>query len=171
MSFAEHADLTRLLTAHAAALETIVRRYVDDPMERDDLRQEIAIALWRALPRFRGSAAERTYVLRIARNRAITHCLRLARRRALCNALPDDLAAPAPDTGEHDIESLRRTMFALIDQLPSIQRDVLALTAAGCTPTQIAARTGRNAGAVRVALHRARHLLRRWMTAPRERGQ
>jgi DNA-directed RNA polymerase specialized sigma24 family protein len=60
------ADLIRILAEHAVHIEAVVRRYVDDPMDRDDLRQEIAIAVWRAMPRFAGRATERTYVLRIA---------------------------------------------------------------------------------------------------------
>ncbi|NOT08648.1 MAG: RNA polymerase sigma factor [Gemmatimonadales bacterium] len=167
----DHADLARVLAEHSDDLEGLVRRYVDDPGERDDLRQEIAIACWRALPNFRGHATERTYVLRIARNRAISYCLRLARKRALFQTLPDDLAAPSPDSGEHDIAQVRRSLLAMIHQLPSLQRDVLVLSASGCTPSQIAAQTGRSAGAVRVALHRARRMLRRWMAAASEVGR
>src|SRR5207344_166101 len=40
---------------------------------------EIAVALWHALPTFRGGCAERTFVIRVAHNRALTH---VARRRA-----------------------------------------------------------------------------------------
>ena len=160
------ADLDRLLADHADDLEAIVRRYVDDPADQDDLRQEIAIALWHALPRFRGEASERTYVARVARNRAVTFCLRQARRRALFHELPEELAAPRPDTGELDLPRLRAAVAEALGQLPSAQRDVVALAAAGYTPVQIAERTGQSGGAVRVALHRARQSLRRWLHRP-----
>lgn len=153
----------RLLATHAADLEAIVRRYVDDPADRDDLRQEIAIALWRAMPRFRGAASERTYVARIARNRAVTFALRLARRRAVFEVLDDAAAAVRPDTGEHDLEALRARVGAALDDLPTGQREVLVLATAGCSPAQIAARTGRSPGAIRVTLHRARRAIRRWL--------
>ena len=50
------ADLTRILAEHAPDIEAVVRRYADDPMDRDDLRQEIAIAVWRAMRRPRKRA-------------------------------------------------------------------------------------------------------------------
>jgi len=90
MSSRSPANLQRILVAHATDIEAVVRRYVGDEMDRDDLRQEIAIAVWRALPRFLGESSERTYVLRIAQNRAISFRLRLARNRALFNDLGDD---------------------------------------------------------------------------------
>ena len=165
-SRASSPELDRLLADHADDLERIVRRYVDDEADRDDLRQEIAIALWHALPRFRREAGERTYVVRIAQNRAVTFCLRQARRRALFQDIPAELAAPRPDTGELDLPRLRAAVEAAMGQLPSAQRDVLALAAAVYTPVQIAERTGQTGGAVRVALHRARQSLRRWLHRP-----
>jgi RNA polymerase sigma-70 factor (ECF subfamily) len=153
----------RLLTTHADDLEAIVRRHADSEADRDDLRQEISIALWRAMPRFRGEASERTYVGRVALNRAITFRLRLARRRALLGPLDDDLAAPRADTGEHDHVRRRATLRDAVERLPAAQRELLAYAVAGHTPTQIAERTGRNAGAVRVALHRARAAVRAWL--------
>jgi DNA-directed RNA polymerase specialized sigma24 family protein len=45
---------------------------VDGVSPRDDLVQEIALAIWKAIPRFRGDSSERTWVYRIAHNVAIT---------------------------------------------------------------------------------------------------
>jgi hypothetical protein len=39
----------------------------------NDLLQEITFAIWRALPSFRGESSERTFIYRIAHNRALTH--------------------------------------------------------------------------------------------------
>lgn len=156
-------DLDRVLTAHAPDIEAVVRRYADDPMDRDDLRQEIAIAIWRAMPRFAGTASERTYVVRIAHNRASTFCLRRARNRALVPSLVDDDALVVTITGEHDRVQLADRLRDAMTRLPGGQREVLALAAAGHSPAEIARATGRNAGAVRVALHRARTTLRAWL--------
>jgi RNA polymerase sigma-70 factor, ECF subfamily len=155
------ASLQRILVAHASDIEAVVRRYVDDEMDRDDLRQEIAIAVWRALPRFLGQSSERTYVLRIAQNRAVSFRLRLARNRALFNALGDDDVAIASHSGEYDLQRAYAQVVDAMTKLPSSQHDVLSLAAAGYSPRQIASHTGRSAGAIRVALHRAREALRR----------
>lgn len=164
-------DFERLLTDHAEHIEAVVRRYADDPMERDDLRQEIAIAIWQAMPGFAGRSSERTYILRIAHNRAATFCLRRARNRALFSTITGDHPAESSVTGEHDRLHLTGLLDDALSRLPGAQRDVLSLAVAGHSPHEIAAATGRNAGAVRVALHRARTSLREWLRGTRkERG-
>ena len=82
MSSRSAAALQHILVTHAGDVDALVGRYVDDEMDRDDLRQEIAIAVWRAMPRFLGESSERTYVLRIAQNRAISFRLRWKRTRS-----------------------------------------------------------------------------------------
>ena len=65
------------------------------PADQDDLRQEISIAIWNALDRFRGDCSERTFLFRIAHNRGLSH---VARRRVVggeLQALADD--APSPE--------------------------------------------------------------------------
>jgi RNA polymerase sigma-70 factor, ECF subfamily len=171
LSMSTSGQIQRVLATHAADIEQIVRRYVDDESDRDDLRQEIAIALWNALPRFLGNSSERTYVLRIARNRAISFCLRAARRRALVRPITDDDPAPTPHSGEHDIEYLRVLLAAAVERLSSDQHHVLSLAAAGHSPREIADRTGRTVGAVRVAMHRIRRVLQSWRRGDAGRAQ
>jgi len=163
MSYRSPASLQRILVAHAADIEAVVCRYVDDEMDRDDLRQEIAIAVWRALPRFLGESSERTYIVRIAQNRAITFRLRLARNRALFNDLGDDDVAIGSHSGEYDLRRAYSQVMEAMTKLPTAQHDVLSLYAAGYSPRQIASQTGRSAGAIRVALHRAREAVRRML--------
>lgn len=131
-------------------------------MDRDDLRQEIAIAIWRAMPKFAGRASKRTYVVRIAHNRAATFCLRRVRNRALLPFTTGEQPV-VTITGEHDRNQLTDRVRDAMTRLPGMQREVLALAADGHSPNEIARATGRNAGAVRVALHRARATLREWL--------
>lgn len=53
---------------------------------QEDLTQDIALALWNALPSFHGECSERTFVYRIAHNRGVNH---LVRRRARSEPLTD----------------------------------------------------------------------------------
>jgi len=72
-------ELGRVLNTYAAALSRLAASYESRSALREELLQDIAFALWRALPSFRGEASEKTFVLRIATNRALSH---LAARRA-----------------------------------------------------------------------------------------
>ena len=77
--------LTALLTVHGSALTRLAASYVNATADRDDLVQDIVVAIWRALPRFRGECSERTFIFRIAHNRAIAympadHCIAPAPR-------------------------------------------------------------------------------------------
>ena len=68
--------------------------YTNSPSDRDDLFQDSALAIWKALPGFRGESAERTFIFRIAQNRAITF---ISQRRP--QSAPDeqiDLPDPGP---------------------------------------------------------------------------
>ena len=54
------AQLEKLLAEHGASVRRVARAYAAAPAEAADLAQEIAIALWHALPSFRGECSERT---------------------------------------------------------------------------------------------------------------
>lgn len=66
------ARFVALLTAHGPGLRRVARAYAARTDETEDLLQEIALALWRALPAFRGECSDRTFVFRVAHNRGIT---------------------------------------------------------------------------------------------------
>ncbi|PYP98059.1 MAG: RNA polymerase subunit sigma-70 [Gemmatimonadetes bacterium] len=154
----------------AAAIERVIRDwgdmlarvawgYVDSASDHDDLMQEILLALWRALPRFRGESSERTFALRVAHNRGITFAVR--RRRF--ERLPDDgqLTDPAPLAEERVIDEQRRErLFHGIRQLPEAQRQAVMLRLEGLSQREIAAVQGTSETNVGVRLTRARHALR-----------
>jgi RNA polymerase sigma-70 factor (ECF subfamily) len=157
-------EFSDLLARHHADLEGITCHFAAAPCDRDDLRQEIAIALWQAMPRFRGESSERTYVVRIARHRAFSFAMRHARRRALFAPLCDDLPLPQETDAALLQDALATLLARAMDELPVIQRRVLMLSGAGLDARHIALRLGATSGSVRVALHRARRRLRDALT-------
>jgi RNA polymerase sigma-70 factor (ECF subfamily) len=97
-------NFERLLTANAPALGRLAASYTHTAGDRDDLLQEIALAIWQALPRFRGECSERTFLFRIAHNRGIA---RVARTRAH-SALSDE-SIEAADPGPNPEAELSRS--------------------------------------------------------------
>jgi RNA polymerase sigma factor (sigma-70 family) len=157
----------RLLTANGPSLARLAATYTDTPSDRDDLLQEIAMALWQALPRFRGECTERTFLFRIATNRAIAY---LARRRAHVTEEAIEVPDPAPDpeTGllrEQRVERLRRA----IRQLPIVYRQAITLSLEGLGYGEIAEVLGISESNVGARLTRARQILRESLETGNER--
>src|SRR5690606_41804178 len=62
-----------LLAEHGPMLRRIAGSYEADPEVRRELEQDILLAVWRALPRWRGEGPVRAFLARVAPNRAVTH--------------------------------------------------------------------------------------------------
>src|SRR5262249_24717570 len=66
-------DFDRIMSEYGQALSRLAASYEPVLSQREDLLQEIALAIWRALPRFRGECSERTFIYRIAHNRGLSY--------------------------------------------------------------------------------------------------
>lgn len=141
---------------HGPLIRRIARSYETNRALVDELVQEIYLALWEALPRFRGDAALRTFVVRVAHNRAITHVAKEARRPRvveLDDELPD--LATTPDKAAEQTEARKRLERAVL-QLPLGQRVVVTLALEGFSPDEVAEVLGIGVSAASVRLHRAK---------------
>ena len=66
----------KLVLGGSARLYTLACRMAGSPEDGEDLLQEIFIALWQALPRFRGESTVWTFTFRVAHNRAVSFAAR-----------------------------------------------------------------------------------------------
>lgn len=152
----------RLLQEHDRALRRLASSYERDPSKQQDLIQDIWLAVWQALPGFRGDCTERTFVFRIAHNRAVSHIDYSQRRRA--EPLDDDasIAAPAADQ-EHSLSLQQRhdRLHAAVRALPIAMRQVVVLTLEGLSNAEVADIIGITENNVAVRLTRARAALTR----------
>ena len=156
----------RLLHAHDHALRRLAATYERDPSRQQDLVQDIWLAVWQALPNFRGDCSERTFVFRIAHNRAVSHIDRWQRRRT--DALDDEtpVAAPGPDP-EYTLSAQQRheRLQAAVQSLPLGLRQVVVLTLEGLSHTEVADIVGITENNVAVRLTRAKAALSRLLEA------
>ena len=149
-----------LVGANRPALARLAASYTRTTSDRDDLLQDIAMALWQALPRFRGECSERTFLFRIAHNRCVSH---LSRRSPLV-AIEEEQAEiedPAP-TAEHQVsrEQQQQRLLDAVRRLPLIYRQVITLTLEGLSYREIGDVLGIGDGNVGVRLTRGRQLLK-----------
>ena len=159
---AEHrAAYEDLLRRYAAPLRRLAWSYVHDAAGRDDLFQEIAMALWTALPRFRGESSERTWVYRVAHNTAISFATSRRRRdgREQSGEPDREPIAAAHQEGEAIARQQRERLWTAVQDLPVAERQIIVLHLEGLSAAEIEAVTGVSAGAVATRLTRVRQKL------------
>ena len=160
MGLGRDREFERLLGQHGPMLRRIAGSYEADPERRRELEQDILLAVWRALPRFRGEAPIKAFLARVAHNRAVTHVSREAvqPRRA-----PLDETMQSHDPTPHDqveAEDLRARLAEAVRALPLSLRQPAVLTLEGFSPAEIGPMLGLNANAVSIRLTRAKAALK-----------
>lgn len=155
----ENRDLGRVLADHGGLLSRIAATYEARPAQRKDLMQEIAVAIWRALPGFREEASLRSFVARIAHNRSVNHVLS-QRRDGRLTDLDERIADPGrgPEQ-ETTARQERDRLLAAVRGLPLAQRQVVTLALEGFSHAEIASALGVAVNTVDVRLSRARRAL------------
>jgi RNA polymerase sigma factor (sigma-70 family) len=157
---AHQAAYEELLRQYAAPLQRLARAYARSSTERDDLFQEIALAVWTALPGFRGDSSERTWLYRVAHNTAIrftTKRTRRARHEERCDA-PDPVSGANPERTAID-DQQRRLLWEAVRELPLADRQLVILHLEGISTVDIRGITGLSAANVATRLTRIRKKL------------
>ena len=155
------ARFAALLDAHGPALWRIAGAYARTRPDREDLYQEMLLQTWRALPSFRGDAAERTWLTRIAFNVALG-AVRTRDRRPTVDAPSAVDAVPDREPDPHaaaDRSDARERLSAAVRQLPEADRALVVLSLEERPHAEIADVLGLSVSNVAVRLHRARRRL------------
>lgn len=157
-----------VIASFGAALERLARGYERDAEARRDLLQEIHVALWRSLEGFDGRCSLRTWVYRVAHNTASSVASRPRLRGPALVSL-EELAAepPARPDAQREIEerlTLER-LLSFVDELVTLDRQVILLYLEGLDRSAIGEITGLSAGNVSTKVHRIKRLLARRFAA------
>lgn len=110
-------------------MHALSRRYARCEADAEDLTQEIFVALYGALPRFRGESSLGTFSYRVAMN----HCLKHCQRRTPEGVPYDDALHETPDAHATDPQraaqqgELARTVSDALELLSATHRDVVIL--------------------------------------------
>jgi RNA polymerase sigma factor (sigma-70 family) len=151
-----------VLQRHAPALRRLAWSYTRDPEQREDLFQEIAVALWKALPNFRGDSSERTYVYRVAHNTALRFVMSRRQMAARERGPLDGQVEPAStDNPERDAirNQRRQRLWNVVENLPVVDRQIALLHLEGLSTADVVDVTGFSEGMVAMRLSRLRRKL------------
>ena len=157
------AQFDRILSEHGAAISRLAFGYETVAGVREELVQDIALAIWQALPHFRGECSERTFVYRIAHNRGLSH---VWKRRPAAQPLEEIEEFDQPiDPRPHPEEQAARTdqrarLMSAIQSLPVAHRQMIVLMLEGLSHAQMAEVLGITENNVAVRLNRARNMLK-----------
>jgi len=159
-----------LVGEHQRLVYAVALRLTGDVTAAEDITQETFVAAWRHLGDFRGESSLKTWLLRIAANKArswwrwkkVRSWISLDSRKdgegpALQDLLPDDPRG-RPEEAAKAAELERRVQGA-INALPPRQREVAALRAQGLGIGETAAALGMAEGTVKAHWFEARRKL------------
>ena len=162
MSSSEQSRYQDLLQRYFQPLQRLAWSYARDHSECEDLVQEIALALWKALPAFRGESSERTWLYRIAHNTSIRYLTSRQRRASRESSVPVG-TEPAVRTDSPEAEAIDRQqqqqLWSAIRELAVADRQVIVLHLEGMSAAEIEAVTGFTSGSVATRLTRIRQRL------------
>lgn len=152
-----------IVREYGAMIRRIASSYESASDIADDLVQDIYVAIWRALPSFRGEGTLRTFLARIATNRAVTHVARAV--KVLPSAELDGQIRSSIATPEHDAiaRDRRAALMTAVRQLPLTYRQPVMLVLEGLTLDEVAEVIGITSNAVAVRMSRAKQLLKNSM--------
>ena len=146
-------QFTDLMEAYASPIRRLCAAYADNAADREDLFQEVFVAVWRALPRFRAEASVRTWLYRIAHNVALTWRKRDRRRQSRERQLDEETV------GCLQMDIRRLALERAIAGMNPADRTLTLLWLEGLSGTEIEDVTGVRAATVAVRLSRIRKQL------------
>jgi RNA polymerase sigma factor (sigma-70 family) len=153
-------DVTKNCTGLIAR---IALSYEADAALRRELTQDIMLAVWLALPSFRGEGSLKAFVASIAQKRSISHVTKRAREPRQVE-LPVDLASGVPMPDEIAMQNdMKKHLVESIQKLPLPQREAIVLFFEGFSYAEMAEMLGISSNAVMLRCQRAKDTLKSLM--------
>ena len=162
----QEARFNGIMGEYGPALSRLAWGYEKVTNIREELTQDIALAIWQALPHFRGECSERTFIYRIAHNRALTHVCKRQPLHHPLDELPEPLEPidPRPHPDEQVEATHRRDRLrSAVQGLPLAYRQVVMLTLEELSHAEIAEVLGITESNVAVRMNRAKKALKEAM--------
>jgi RNA polymerase sigma factor (sigma-70 family) len=160
---------TQWMTEYEKLLRHIITGFEAKPAIQDELFQEIALNIWRALPNFRNDSAVKTFVARIAHNVLATHVAKAVKSvkadqdiDELSQEAEHDQIQPTPYQSL-DKQQRQQRLAQAIRQLKLDQQQVITLALEGMSYQEISEVLVITTNLVGVRLQRAKKALAQFL--------
>lgn len=153
---------TQWLTEYENLIRHMITGFEAKPALQDELFQEIALNIWRALPKFREDASVKTFVARIAHNVLATHVAKAVKTVKTRSDFNDIEANTTKDRSQLtpyqslDQKQRQQRLAKAIRQLPLKQQQVITLALEGMSYLEISSILSISTNLVGVRLQRAK---------------
>ncbi len=146
------------LAAHGAILHHVAHGFADGA-DRQDLMQELLLALWKAIPAFRHGSHPSTFIYRVSHNAALTWKRTLRNYRQRLERFQAEPAPASSGAASDDERHRLDCLYAAIRSLPPLDRSLVLLSLDGVSYAEMAHIHGLSESNVGVRLNRARRQL------------
>ena len=155
-------NFKKTLEQYGALLSRVASTYEANHHLQQELLQEISLAVWQALKGFKGESSEKTYVMRVAHNRAVNHVAYHARQPhndSYCES--ENPVQSSTVSAEKALQQGKQidSLLVAVRDLPIQTRQVVTLSMEGLSYQEISEVSGIKANNVGVILNRARKAL------------
>jgi RNA polymerase sigma-70 factor, ECF subfamily len=150
------------------AMARLAAAYERNPALREDLLQDIHLAVWQSLANFKGECSLRTWTYRVAHNTAATHVLRQKRtRREQWVTLEELENMPDESDSERFVDGwgVFEKLGTIMQKLKTIDRDILLLYLEGLEAFEIAEVVGVSPNLVAQKVRRTKQVLQRYFAS------
>ncbi len=147
-----HAFLT-LVKNNQGIINSLCNCYYKQIQDRNDIRQEIVLQLWKAFPNYRGDSKAGTWIYRISLNTIISH---LRKTKLRFQEIPSDYAVAV-----HYADDDQQLLSLILDSITAEEKALLILNLEGYNHQEIAGILGISATNASTRFHRLKEKLKK----------
>lgn len=149
-------NFDQLLETHGNLLKRVAATYEANISKQQDLFQEISLAVWLAIPAYKGHSSFKTYMLRIAHNVSVKHVTSEVKKGKYVD-IEQQTLLEEDTNNEHHIQAAQ--LMHHVRQLPLKYRELFALLMEGLSYKEIAEITDNSVANVGMLIMRIKQRL------------
>jgi RNA polymerase sigma factor (sigma-70 family) len=151
-------EFLELINAHQATIRHLLRLYVHDPEDKEDLKQEIILQAWKSKDSFRRQSSFNTWLYKLALYTILTS----RRKQAKINQVDLDEAERLHDPENPEQEEVK-LLYKCIAELDDLSKTIITMHLDGFSNPEIAEFMGITVNNLNVKLHRIKEKITNYL--------